>query len=88
MLEIKYYLLHVLISILWVLSLHKQSAKTFYQSAKVDLIVSWNESEKSWKHFRYVKLQVHGKIETSGKTRATQKIKYTEYIQVINVARM
>ena len=31
-------------------------------------------------------LQVHGMIETLGKSKATQKIKYTEYMHVLNVA--
>ena len=66
MIEVKYYLWHVLISILWVLSLHKESVKTFYQCAKVNLIVSWNvESEKSWKHVSICEIRVYGKIVIS-----------------------
>ena len=33
-----------------------------------------------------LKLQVHGMIETLRKSKATQKIKNTEYIQVIDIA--
>ena len=39
-----------MISILWLLPLHKQSVKIVYQSAMIDLITTWNESDKSWKH--------------------------------------
>ena len=56
MLEVKYYLIHVLILILWVLSLHKHSVKTFYQYAMVDLIVMI-ESEKSWIHVSICELE-------------------------------
>ena len=54
MLEVKYYLIHVLILILWVFSLHKQSVKTFYQCAKVDLIISCND----WNMIRYANWRV------------------------------
>ena len=51
MLAVKCYLILVLISIWWVLSLHKQSVKTLYQCAKVDLIVrcnDWKWKMHSW----------------------------------------
>ena len=47
MLEVKYYLIHVLISILWVFSLHKHSINV---PRLIWSSVVMIESEKSWKH--------------------------------------
>ena len=85
MLEVKYYLKHVLISIIWVFSSHKHSMKTFYQC----LSLIWSsvvmiESEKSWKHVSIFDI-VNGMIETIGKSKATQKMNYTEYIRSLVV---
>ena len=46
------------------------------------------ENEKPWKHVSTANWRViiHGMIETFGKSKVTQKIKYTEYIHVIDVA--
>ena len=86
MVEAKYYLKHALISIIWAFSSHKQSMKTFYQCFKFDLIaVVMIESEKSWKYVSIFDI-VQGMIETIGKSKATQKMKYTGYINVIVVA--
>ena len=69
--------LHVLISKCWGLSLHKQSVKTFYQTAKVDLIFSRNWKWKILKtcfdaQIGELYLQIRGMVETLGKRQATQ----------------
>ena len=86
MLEVKYYLKHVLISIVWVFyhinSLWKHSINV---PSLIWSSVVMIESEKSWKHVSIFDI-VHGMIETLGISKATHKMNYTEYTNLVVVA--
>ena len=72
-------LIHVMISILWILLLNKKSLKTFYQSAKADLID--RQMEWKWKILKTFSIRESDKynykftnmVKTIGNSNATRK---------------